>query len=82
MSTSIDLIVVLQYWNDDELMMKINAKMRAMQLEKQGAKDKPVIEPSNLFDAAKAGDVTAAEKMIAEGADINGKVYNQKSVEL
>ncbi len=78
----------LQYWDDDELMSKISAKMRSSQQQRQAQMEKDGMAPKtpikqaapilNLFDAAKAGDASAARKMIEEeGADVNAKVHGE-----
>eukprot|EP00798_Chlamydomonas_sp_ICE-L_P016233 gene16233-22399_t len=75
-----------KYWDDMEMMSKISNKMRAMELEKAGAAGAsgeaapaaPARNIANLHDAAKFGDVAAAEKFIEEGKDVNEK--NDKGV--
>lgn len=72
-----------KYWNDEELMAKISAKMRSVQLQNQQQQGVEVVprvpaEPSTLFDAAKTGNVEAAGRMIEEGVDVNAK--NDKNV--
>ncbi len=79
-----------QYWDDDALMSKISAKMHRAQKEKEAQMEKDGTAPPpkppapivNLFDAAKAGDVEAARRMIDEGADVNAKVHRVLGVHM
>lgn len=68
--------VMERYWNDPELMSKIASKMGAMKLapgKPQPTKKAVQRKIETLQDAAKAGDVEAAKKLLAEGADVDGK---------
>jgi hypothetical protein len=68
-----------KYWEDEELMAKISAKMRAQKINSEPqAPQTPRPPPANLFDAAKAGDVEIAAQFVEKGADIGAK--NEKGV--
>lgn len=68
-----------KYWEDEELMAKISAKMKAHQLSTEPqAPQTPRPPAANLFDAAKAGDVEIAAKFVENGADVGAK--NEKGV--
>ena len=68
-----------KYWEDEDLMAKISAKMRAHKIASEPqAPQTPRPPPSNLFDAAKAGDCEVAFKFVEEGADVSAK--NEKGV--
>ncbi|KAL3137402.1 hypothetical protein ABBQ32_006924 [Trebouxia sp. C0010 RCD-2024] len=62
-----------KYWNDSELMTKISEKMGGIRLQtnKSVKGAVPQKEPQNLHEAAKAGDIEAARKLLNEGADVN-----------
>ncbi|KAG2491882.1 hypothetical protein HYH03_009834 [Edaphochlamys debaryana] len=69
-----------KYWDDTEMMLKISKKLRALDpnadpaaapaAEGDEAPAKKLI--ANLHDAAKHGDVEAAQRLLEEGADANG----------
>ncbi|KAG1677482.1 hypothetical protein FOA52_001938 [Chlamydomonas sp. UWO 241] len=70
-----------KYWEDDELMMKVSAKLKAFHLKQaEEAGELPKAPPpiNNLFDAAKQGNTEASARYIEEGADVNAK--NDKDV--
>jgi hypothetical protein len=66
-----------RHWNDVELMSKISRKMGEMGLAPQPAPQPPgktlPVRPTNLHDAAKAGDAEATASLLEEGCDPNGR---------
>eukprot|EP00199_Chlamydomonas_sp_CCMP681_P002826 CAMPEP_0119108878 /NCGR_PEP_ID=MMETSP1180-20130426/15945_1 /TAXON_ID=3052 ORGANISM="Chlamydomonas cf sp, Strain CCMP681" /NCGR_SAMPLE_ID=MMETSP1180 /ASSEMBLY_ACC=CAM_ASM_000741 /LENGTH=305 /DNA_ID=CAMNT_0007094551 /DNA_START=17 /DNA_END=934 /DNA_ORIENTATION=+ len=60
-----------KYWDDAELMTKISAKMRGMEVgdeaEAPRAPPPPSTPPATLHDAAKRGDIAAAGTFLTEG---------------
>lgn len=61
-----------KYWHNSDLMSKISQRMTELQVKAGGKK--PAAKIDNLHAAAKAGDVEAIKKFIAEGADIHEQV--------
>eukprot|EP00898_Chlorokybus_atmophyticus_P007991 jgi/Chlat1/8193/Chrsp76S00612 len=71
---------LMKYWNDPATLKKISAKMggnpeaaaaAAAAASAGPAPNAPTMEVNNLIDAAKFGDVEAAEDFLAVGRDVN-----------
>ncbi|GFH22021.1 flagellar associated protein, partial [Haematococcus lacustris] len=70
-----------KYWDDVDLMAKISAKMRALQVEPSSTPPRPnsgrapgsAAPLTSLHDAAKAGDEAAVIRLLDAGEKVDGK---------
>jgi hypothetical protein len=66
-----------KYWNDGDLMTRISRKMAALGVSPEPQPQPPgksiPARPSNLHDAAKAGDAAAVGALLEEGCAVDGR---------